>query len=66
MELHGVMTERAPGLASRFVFLTGGAFTPGARDFLQRVPNQRVEKPFEPAALRELVLRLLAEPRAGS
>ena len=66
MELHGVMAERAPGLASRFVFLTGGAFTPGARDFLQRVPNLRVEKPFEPAALRELVLRLLAEPRAGS
>jgi PAS domain S-box-containing protein len=65
MELHRRVAERAPALAARFVFLTGGAFTPGARDFLQRVPNPRVEKPFEPAALRELVLRLLAEPGAG-
>jgi CheY-like chemotaxis protein len=66
MELHGRVAERSPELASRFVFLTGGAFTSGARDFLQRVPNVRVEKPFEPAALRELVLRLLSEPGTGS
>jgi CheY-like chemotaxis protein len=66
MELHGLLAEREPALASRFVFLTGGAFTPGARDFLSRVPNARVEKPFEPAALRELVLRILAAPRFGS
>jgi hypothetical protein len=28
------------------VFLTGGAFTTRAREFLDRVSNQRLEKPF--------------------
>jgi len=59
MDLHEAVARRAPELAARFVFFTGGAFTAGARDFLSRVGNERVEKPFEPAALRELVIRLL-------
>ena len=64
MDLHGQVAARAPALADRFVFLTGGAFTAGARDFLERVKNERVEKPFEPAALRNLVSRLLSRPGA--
>ncbi len=64
MDLHGQVAARSPALADRFVFLTGGAFTDGARDFLQRVRNERVEKPFEPAALRNLVARLLSGPAA--
>ena len=64
MDLHGQVAARSPALAERFVFLTGGAFTDGARDFLQRVTNERVEKPFEPAALRNLVARLLSGPAA--
>jgi PAS domain S-box-containing protein len=50
-------TRRAnPGLESRFVFMTGGIFTPRARDFVARVPNPCLSKPFHPrhvvAALR--------------
>ena len=37
------------------VFMTGGAFTTHARDFLDRVPNARVDKPFDVRALRALV-----------
>jgi fluoride ion exporter CrcB/FEX len=37
------------------VFVTGGAFTAGARSFLDEVPNARVEKPFELETLRALV-----------
>ncbi len=59
MDLHAIVAARAPRLAERFVFLTGGAFTPSAREFLERVPNERVEKPFEAAEFRELVARLL-------
>jgi PAS domain S-box-containing protein len=59
MDLHEKVRAERPGLAARFVFLTGGAFTATARDFLTSVPNARVEKPFEPAALRDLVARLL-------
>jgi len=34
-----------PALAPRLIFLTGGAFTPAARESLERLPNLRVEKP---------------------
>ena len=60
MDLHARLASADPGLAARFIFLTGGAFTDLARDFLERVPNPRLEKPFEPAALRAAVLAALA------
>jgi hypothetical protein len=41
------------------VFITGGAFTPAANEFLERVPNERLDKPFEPAAVRALVERFV-------
>jgi two-component system cell cycle sensor histidine kinase/response regulator CckA len=37
------------------VFLSGGAFTTAARDFLDDVPNQRLEKPFDARQLLALV-----------
>lgn len=43
------------GIADRMIFLTGGAFTPAARQFLDRIPNQRVEKPFDGRHLRALI-----------
>jgi PAS domain S-box-containing protein len=61
MDLHDRLAATAPEVARRMVFLTGGAFTDGARDFLARVPNVRVEKPFEPSVLREAVAAALAE-----
>jgi PAS domain S-box-containing protein len=55
-------TERDPAHGDRFVFMTGGAFTPKARAFLESVPNERVEKPFDIPKLRELIGRRLSEP----
>jgi len=66
MELHDRLAATAPEVARRLVFLTGGAFTDGARDFLARVPNARLEKPFEPAALRALVAERLAAGGAAA
>jgi CheY-like chemotaxis protein len=63
MDLHARLAADAPALAARFVFLTGGAFTERAREFLDRVPNPRLEKPFDPATLREVVARVLASAR---
>ena len=63
MDLHERLLLEAPATSERLVFMTGGAFTPQARDFLARVPNARVDKPFEPAALRALVDGLVAVPR---
>ncbi len=55
MDLHGELVRLDPAMAERMLFLTGGAFTTSAREFLERVPNPRLEKPFNAAELRALV-----------
>jgi PAS domain S-box-containing protein len=55
VELHSALCRAAPDQAARMIFLTGGAFTPRARAFLDEVPNARLDKPFELATLRALV-----------
>ena len=55
MKLHDELLRIDPTQAARIVFLTGGAFTPAAREFLDGVPNRRLEKPFDLKALRKLV-----------
>jgi signal transduction histidine kinase len=55
MDFHGELMRVAPEQAERMVFLTGGAFTMRARTFLDLVPNQRVEKPFDATHLRALI-----------
>lgn len=55
MEVYEAVAEHHPELADRFVFMTGGAFTPAARQFLDRVQNERIEKPFDPHRVRALV-----------
>jgi len=59
MELHAELSRTRPELTERMAFLSGGAFTEAAREFLARVPNPQIEKPFDPKTLRELVRRLL-------
>jgi two-component system, cell cycle sensor histidine kinase and response regulator CckA len=55
MDFHAALAEIAPGLARRVIFMTGGAFTPTAKAFLDRVRNTRVEKPFDAKNLLALV-----------
>jgi len=57
MDFHAELSRRFPSELAKVVFLTGGAFTEGAREFLERVPNERVFKPFDPTKVRDLVLR---------
>jgi signal transduction histidine kinase len=59
MDVHDELTRRAPDQAGRMVFLTGGAFSEGARLFLETVPNPRVDKPVELGGLLEIVASLL-------
>jgi CheY-like chemotaxis protein len=61
MDLFEETRQFAPELAARFVFITGGAFTPYARGFLDRVPNLCIEKPFDPKKIRALVRDLLLQ-----
>jgi hypothetical protein len=47
--------------------MTGGAFTPKARGFLETVTNERLEKPFDMATLKNLVQdHLLTHPGGAS
>jgi signal transduction histidine kinase len=55
MDLHEELMARSPRLAESMIFLTGGTFTPRAQAFLDGVPNLRLEKPFDPQQLRDLV-----------
>ena len=59
MEFHDTLASSHPRIAERMVFMSGGAFTPAARAFLDRVPNERLEKPFNAGAVRELVQRFV-------
>jgi PAS domain S-box-containing protein len=55
MDLYAEIARRRPGFEHRFVFMTGGAFTPRASEFLARVKNRRLEKPFQPSVLEVIV-----------
>jgi len=54
MDLHARLLEQAPSLLHKIVFMTGGACSPGARQFVLDHPEAVVEKPFD----------LLAETRS--
>jgi PAS domain S-box-containing protein len=60
MELHERLVGLGSGQVKRFVFLTGGPFTEAATLFLEQVPNERIEKPFDNDALRDLARRFVA------
>jgi signal transduction histidine kinase len=58
METYERIQHQAPEQAQRIIFLTGGAFTPRAREFLDRVPNPRLEKPVGATELLALIHKL--------
>ena len=60
MDLHRELSILDPDLARKMVFLSGGAFTARAREFLDAVPNARLEKPVGIDALRAAIDEMLA------
>jgi PAS domain S-box-containing protein len=62
MDFHAALQRLRPELTGRVIFLTGGAFTPQAKAFLERVPNRRVDKPFNARALLAVTREVLATP----
>jgi len=51
VDLHAWLATAHPELAERVVFVTGGAFTSRAQEYLSQHANIQVEKPFAPAAI---------------
>jgi PAS domain S-box-containing protein len=63
MDVFERVSAQFPSMAGRFIFLTGGAFTDDARDFLKRVPNPKLQKPMDLSVLLDQIDRLA--PPAG-
>ncbi len=59
MELYAAVHEADPDLARRFVFMTGAAFSPEARAFVESTPQPFLQKPFELPSLRAMVAEQL-------
>ncbi|HYQ26831.1 MAG TPA: ATP-binding protein [Polyangiaceae bacterium] len=53
-----------PELAQRFVFMTGGAFTSRAREFLSQHPGAQLEKPFNISDIEKLLGQFAASAAA--
>ncbi len=60
VDLHRRLLATHPQLASRTIFVTGGAFTPQTAAYLNHVDNLKLEKPFEPADLERALKRAVA------
>jgi PAS domain S-box-containing protein len=59
-DLYEAVRRTHSGLERRFIFVSGGAFTTNAREFLETVPNPKLEKPFNEPALRQIVQELVS------
>lgn len=60
IEFYKELSDRFPELASRVVFVTGGAFTAEAQKFLQENDNPLLEKPFTANDVERLLQRVIA------
>jgi len=63
VELHSWLAHVDPALASRVVFMSGGAFIPRVADYVARTGTLRIDKPFDTAQLRGLVAGLVLAAR---
>jgi CheY-like chemotaxis protein len=59
MDLYDAVSKIDPAQAARMVFVTGGAVTTRAREFVATTDNQVVDKPFDVHELREIIARHL-------
>ncbi|MEZ4407694.1 MAG: response regulator [Polyangiales bacterium] len=64
IDLHAAVARFAPHVAARMLFLTAGAFTARARDFLASGAVPWFEKPIEPERLRQVVTARVARSLA--
>ena len=59
MDFYTQLSQSFPRTAERVIFVSGGAYTPTVKAFLERVPNPRIEKPFNAQHLQAMVQRFV-------
>jgi CheY-like chemotaxis protein len=55
MDFYKALSQVAPQLVDRLVFMTGGVFSPKTNQFLDTISNTCIEKPFDISALLALI-----------
>ena len=60
VDLHAWLVDRNPALAKRIVFVTGGSFLSSTTDYLEKVGNPVLKKPFRREELLHLVARVMS------
>ncbi|QSQ21223.1 PAS domain S-box protein [Pyxidicoccus parkwayensis] len=60
-DVYEAVRREHAGLECRFIFVSGGAFTTGAREFLASIPNLLLEKPFDEGRVRNVVEELVRQ-----
>jgi PAS domain S-box-containing protein len=58
MDLHQWLTKKYPELAKRTIFISGGVFTPKAKQYLNNINNPLLEKPFDMKDLQKLIANI--------
>ncbi len=58
MEVHAQLSSISPELAARMIFLTGGAFSASAKQFLEKLANPWFEKPCDLELLRAAIAQI--------
>jgi DNA-binding NarL/FixJ family response regulator len=58
-QLHDWLVEHRPDLFQRLILTTGDVASPAMSEFLTRTPRPVIEKPFELAALEQLIEAVL-------
>jgi CheY-like chemotaxis protein len=64
MDLSDELARAYPSQGARMIFITGGAFTERARDFLERTSQPCLDKPFDLAQIRAVIAEMAAK-RSG-
>ncbi|MBN2529768.1 MAG: response regulator [Deltaproteobacteria bacterium] len=63
MDFHQWLANTYPHLASRVVFITGGAFTPVAQEYLNSSGVPCINKPFDSMELSKTVNEMIGAPK---
>jgi PAS domain S-box-containing protein len=63
MDLYEEVSSQRPELAGRFIFMTGGGFTPRAREFIAGGQHRVLDKPFDKGDVHRLMIEVLSRGR---
>jgi PAS domain S-box-containing protein len=64
MDVYEEVAAQKPELAGRFIFMTGGGFTPRAREFIAGGHHRVLDKPFDKGDVHRLMIEVLSGGRS--